>query len=99
MSRCNCAAAGCPDKGFARGEKPAYDTVCFASSFARESSPNITHITIDGEKTLCGRRDWMTTEGWRPDLVACARCSHAYERLGRPHWSDMDASVLETVGS
>lgn len=62
------------------------DTVCFA-------------ITLDGEKTLCGRRDWMTTEGWRPDLVACARCSRAYEKLGRPHWSDMDASVLETVGS
>lgn len=63
------------------------DLVCFASSFARdgsrggEESPNITHATIDGKRTLCGRTGWITSEGWpegfQPD---CLRCLRAWQR-------------------
>jgi hypothetical protein len=29
--------------------------VLYRSSFAYESAPNISHVTVDGVKTLCGR--------------------------------------------
>lgn len=43
------------------------DFVCFASAFAYETAPNITHMTLDGQRTACGRTDWATTEGWHKD--------------------------------
>lgn len=53
------------------------DLVCFESSFRRENASNITHATFDGERTLCGRTGWVTSEGWidsiEPDCLRCAR--------------------------
>lgn len=56
------------------------DRVCFASSFRLSGvrggveSPNISHATLDGERTLCGRTGWATSEGWGvPDCLQCAR--------------------------
>lgn len=43
---------------------PKRNVVLFRSAFAYERAPNITHITLDGEKTACGRRGWETEEGW-----------------------------------
>ncbi|MHB8734245.1 MAG: hypothetical protein ACYC6M_02970 [Terriglobales bacterium] len=60
---------------------PKIDFVCFASSFAYETAPNITHLTLDGERTACGRVDWMTTEGVHPDGPDCLRCAIAWKRL------------------
>lgn len=59
---------------------PKADVVCFRSAFAYESAPNITHATLDGERTLCGRKDWATSEGWRRDLIACLTCVKALSR-------------------
>ena len=55
--------------------------VCFTSSFAYESAPNISHATLDGERTLCGRRDWMTEDPWADIGPDCLRCSSALEKL------------------
>lgn len=63
---------------------PKKSYVLFRSSFAYDSAPNISHITLDGETTACGRKDWITTEGWvgaggcpvdpnGPDCRVCAR--------------------------
>lgn len=42
-----------------------------------EESPNITHATVDGQRTLCGRKGWATEEGWDdsnpPDCRICAK--------------------------
>lgn len=62
-------------------EYPKKDMVCFASAFRYESAPNITHMTLDGERTACGRRDWATTEGWLDDGPDCLRCRIAWARL------------------
>ncbi len=60
--------------------------VLFTSAFAYESAPNISHVTVDGKKTLCGRGGWATEEGpllehGRPD---CLRCSAAWEKGRMP---------------
>lgn len=60
---------------------PRKDFVCFASAFAYESAPNITHMTLDGEKTACGRRGWATTEGWHEVGPDCLKCRAAWDRL------------------
>lgn len=58
--------------------------MCFASAFAYESAPCISHITLDGVRTACGRTGWQTEEGWSsgasigPD---CRTCHKAWERL------------------
>lgn len=57
--------------------------VCFASAFAYESAPNITHMTLDGEKTSCGRRGWITDEGWSNLGPDCLRCRIAWDKLPR----------------
>ena len=59
------------------------DLVCFASAFAYESATNITHMTLDGERTACGRTGWATTEGWHPNGPDCLRCRKAWDRLPR----------------
>lgn len=53
---------------------PKADVVCFRSAFAYESAPKITHATLDGERTLCGRKNWETSEGWCRNIVACLTC-------------------------
>jgi hypothetical protein len=57
------------------------DLVCFASAFAYESAPNITHMTLDGKKTACGRIDWQTSEGWHPNGPDCRKCRIAWNKL------------------
>lgn len=65
--------------------------VLFYSSFrcdgsrGGEESPNISHLTADNVKTLCGRKGWETNEGtiedqyghsvdlYEPDCMRCAR--------------------------
>lgn len=52
------------------------ELVCFASSFAYGSAPNISHATFDGARTLCGRKGWVTTDPWcdiGPDCLQCSR--------------------------
>lgn len=56
--------------------------VLFRSSFRYESAPNISHETIDGVKTLCGRKvaDAETNEpdsnDLEPDCRTCARIAN-----------------------
>jgi len=62
---------------------PKKNVVLFASAFAYESAPNISHMTLDGEKTACGRRGWVTEEGWfthnyGPD---CNKCAVVWRKL------------------
>lgn len=58
------------------------DFVLFKSAFAYESALNITHITLDGERTACGRTGWATNEGWdKNGPPCCLRCRVVYERL------------------
>lgn len=57
------------------------DLVCFESAFAYEGADNITHLTLDGEKTACGRRDWATSEGWHVQGPDCLVCRKTWERL------------------
>lgn len=60
---------------------PKKDLVCFESGFAYESAPNISHMTLDGERTACGRKNWATTEGWAAIGPDCLRCRRAFDRL------------------
>ena len=61
--------------------------VLFSSSFRYEAAPNISHETIDGVRTLCGRlvSDAATVEpdsnNLDPDCIVCRR---ALDRT-RPH--------------
>ena len=57
------------------------DLVCFASAFRHESAQNITHMTLDGKRTACGRTDWATSEGWHSNGPDCLRCRSAWKRL------------------
>lgn len=57
------------------------DLVCFAKSFSYENAPNITHMTLDGEKTACGRTGWVTTEGWHSNGPDCLKCRKAWDKL------------------
>lgn len=62
--------------------------VLFASSFRLDGtrggreSPNITHVTLDGARTLCGRRGWETEERDNAEIVACLRCAAALAAIG-----------------
>jgi len=69
--------------------------VLFTSAFSYEDAPNITHVTVDYQRTLCGRRDWATEEeyeveyGWDfENGICCMRCLPAYQkyklRRGKP---------------
>lgn len=60
---------------------PEKDLVCFSSAFAYESAPNITHMTLDGARTACGRTNWATKEGWHANGPDCRRCRKAWDRL------------------
>lgn len=59
---------------------PKRDLVCFESAFRYEGAPNITHATLDGERTLCGRSGWATTEGWYDLGPCCLKCSKILEK-------------------
>jgi hypothetical protein len=60
---------------------PKKNMVCFASAFAYQNAPNITHMTLDGERTACGRKGWETVEGWIHYGPDCRVCHKAWERL------------------
>jgi hypothetical protein len=60
---------------------PKKDLVVFRSSFAYDNAPNITHMTLDGERTACGRTTWATTEGWHANGPDCLRCRPAWDKL------------------
>lgn len=60
---------------------PKKDLVCFASAFAYENAPNVTHMTLDGERTACGRTEWAASEGWHDMGPDCLRCRKAFARL------------------
>ena len=56
--------------------------VLFESSFrldgsrGGEESPNITHATVDGVATLCGRTGYATREQWdESNAPACRTCA------------------------
>lgn len=57
--------------------------VCFARSFAYESADNISHATLDGKRTLCGRTGWVTTDPWNDFGPCCLRCRASLEKLGK----------------
>ncbi len=57
--------------------------VLFASSFRYDAAPNISHETVDGVRTLCGRRveDAATAEPDNHDLEPdCRTCSRVARR-------------------
>lgn len=48
--------------------------VCFASALVR--GEHISHVTLDGERTLCGRSGWFAEDPWTdigPDCLICTR--------------------------
>lgn len=59
--------------------RPPRTYVLFRSSFRYEAAPNISHETIDGAKTLCGRRVSNAetvetdTNNLEPDCIICRR--------------------------
>ena len=62
--------------------------VCFANAFKSsgvrggEESPNITHMVVHNyQKTLCGRKGWLTDEGWHEDGPDCLRCASRWENM------------------
>lgn len=63
------------------------DFVCFSASFRLSGvrggveTLNVTHATLDGVKTLCGRSGWYTSEGWHDLGPDCRRCHRAWEKL------------------
>lgn len=59
----------------------ARDLVCFSSAFRHPGADNITHLTLDGEVTACGRRDWITSEGMHPNGPDCLRCRKVWAKL------------------
>lgn len=75
---------------------PKRDLVCFHSAFAYEGAPNITHMTLDGVRTACGRSGWATLEGWHPNGPDCLRCRKSWDRLPdaerRAPWDQWDES-------
>lgn len=60
---------------------PRKNTVLFARAFAYDGAENISHITLDGERTACGRKGWATEEGWSNVAPDCLVCRPAWERL------------------
>lgn len=58
--------------------------VLFRSSFRYEQAPNISHVTVDDIKTLCGRKtaDAETREPDSNDIPPdCIPCRKAWEKL------------------
>ena len=61
---------------------PTRTYVCFASAFRGDAAPCISHETVDGVKTLCGRRvsDAATVErdnqNHDPDCRVCYRAGN-----------------------
>ena len=60
--------------------------VLFASSFAYDAAPNISHVTDDGVRTACGLlvANAATVESderddWPPDCLRCRRSWKAVE--------------------
>lgn len=60
---------------------PQKDLVCFESAFRYEGAQNITHMTLDDNRTSCGRIGLATTEGWHSNGPDCLRCRSAWNRL------------------
>ena len=60
---------------------PKKALVCFAAAFAYEGAQCISHMTLDGVKTACGRAEWFTTEEWHSNGPDCLRCRPAWDRL------------------
>lgn len=61
------------------GQRPATrDLVVFTSSFL--GGEPMTHATLDGRRTLCGRTGWETSEGWSAIGPDCLRCARALDR-------------------
>lgn len=62
---------------------PKKNVVLFAKAFSYEGAMNISHITLDGERTACGRTGWETEEGWSTNGAPpdCQRCRPAWKRL------------------
>lgn len=62
---------------------PDARVVLFASAFRGEAALNITHIA-QGDKTLCGRRGWVTEEGppsiLFDDTPDCLRCAASWRK-------------------
>lgn len=62
--------------------RPVRTYVLFNSSFRYENAPNISHETVDGVRTLCGRKvaDAATNEpdsnDLEPDCNTCRRAAH-----------------------
>lgn len=59
-------------------------SVLFASSFRYDAAPNISHATLDGVRTLCGRD--VAKAASNEDIEAhvgpdCLRCRKAWDRL------------------
>jgi hypothetical protein len=48
--------------------------VCFTSALVR--GEHISHATLDGELTLCGRSGWFAEDAWTdigPDCLICSK--------------------------
>ena len=58
--------------------------VLFRSSFAYENAPNISHVTVDGVRTLCGRsveQAATVEEDSNDDLPpGCLRCRKVWKK-------------------
>lgn len=56
--------------------------VNFASAFGSETTPCISHVSFDGEKSACGRRGFVTSEDYDAHIGPdCQVCRRAAERL------------------
>jgi hypothetical protein len=51
--------------------------VCFASALVR--GEHISHATLDGERTMCGRSGWFAEDAWTDIGPDCLICSKALE--------------------
>lgn len=71
--------------------------VLFASSFRCPSAPNISHETIDKEKTLCGRMVSDSVNGCEPDDndldPDCITCQKVAKRLKAGRATEVEAQV------
>jgi len=69
---------------------PTRTYVCYNSAFRGDWAPCISHETLDGVKTLCGRlvADAATVEpdsnDLDPDCNTCRRIVHARKAKGGP---------------
>lgn len=56
--------------------------VAFTSALC--SNTCISHATLDGERTLCGRSGWMSEDPWTDIGPDCLTCSRALARRTTP---------------